>query len=119
MCTGLKVTGVCVGYKVFRREVLKKIEIQKDRFGFEPEITAFEGTVKPHGFDPSTMLAGLSRPPRLSVVMPVYNEPGTIEEILLRPSRIRSRANSAARKIWQGNCTLFFLVLHAVSKPNA
>jgi len=27
-------------YKVFRREVLKKITIEEDRFGFEPEITA-------------------------------------------------------------------------------
>jgi hypothetical protein len=27
-------------YKVFRREVLAKITIQENRFGFEPEITA-------------------------------------------------------------------------------
>jgi hypothetical protein len=27
-------------YKVFRREVLKRITIEEDRFGFEPEITA-------------------------------------------------------------------------------
>ena len=27
-------------YKVFRREVLKQITIEEDRFGFEPEITA-------------------------------------------------------------------------------
>ena len=29
-----------IGYKVFRREVLQKITIEEDRFGFEPEITA-------------------------------------------------------------------------------
>jgi hypothetical protein len=29
-----------VCYKVFRREVLKLITIEEDRFGFEPEITA-------------------------------------------------------------------------------
>ena len=28
------------GYKAFRREVLKGIQIQENRFGFEPEITA-------------------------------------------------------------------------------
>ena len=27
-------------YKVFRREVLESFEIEEDRFGFEPEITA-------------------------------------------------------------------------------
>jgi hypothetical protein len=27
-------------YKVFRREVLEKIKVEEDRFGFEPEITA-------------------------------------------------------------------------------
>jgi hypothetical protein len=29
-----------VCYKAFRREVLQKITIEEDRFGFEPEITA-------------------------------------------------------------------------------
>jgi hypothetical protein len=28
------------GYKTFSREVLESIEIEEDRFGFEPEITA-------------------------------------------------------------------------------
>ena len=27
-------------YKMFRREVIQSIEIEEDRFGFEPEITA-------------------------------------------------------------------------------
>jgi hypothetical protein len=27
-------------YKVFRREVIQKITIEENRFGFEPEITA-------------------------------------------------------------------------------
>jgi hypothetical protein len=29
-----------VCYKIFRREILEKINIEEDRFGFEPEITA-------------------------------------------------------------------------------
>ena len=40
MLTNLNLTDMEVGYKVFRREILEKIEIEEDRFGFEPEITA-------------------------------------------------------------------------------
>ena len=29
-----------VGYKVFKTDVLKNIQLKEDRFGFEPEITA-------------------------------------------------------------------------------
>jgi glycosyltransferase involved in cell wall biosynthesis len=38
--TGMKLTDVWTGYKVFRREVLQTIDIRENRFGFEPEITA-------------------------------------------------------------------------------
>ena len=38
--TGLKLTDVWTGYKVFRRDVLSKFDLNEDRFGFEPEITA-------------------------------------------------------------------------------
>ena len=37
--TNLNLTDMEVGYKVFKTEVLKNIEIKSDRFGFEPEIT--------------------------------------------------------------------------------
>ena len=40
MLTNLNLTDMEVCYKVFRREVLEQIEIEEDRFGFEPEITA-------------------------------------------------------------------------------
>ena len=40
MATNLKLTDMETCYKVFRREVLKGIQIKSDRFGFEPEITA-------------------------------------------------------------------------------
>jgi glycosyltransferase involved in cell wall biosynthesis len=40
MCTGINLTDMETCYKVFRRDVLKKITIEEDRFGFEPEITA-------------------------------------------------------------------------------
>ena len=40
MLTNLNVTDMETCYKVFRREVLQRITIEEDRFGFEPEITA-------------------------------------------------------------------------------
>jgi glycosyltransferase involved in cell wall biosynthesis len=40
MATGLNLTDMEVCYKVFRREIIQKIKIEENRFGFEPEITA-------------------------------------------------------------------------------
>lgn len=40
MLTNLNLTDMETCYKVFRREILSKITIEEDRFGFEPEITA-------------------------------------------------------------------------------
>jgi glycosyltransferase involved in cell wall biosynthesis len=40
MFTNLNLTDMETCYKVFRREVIQSIEIEEDRFGFEPEITA-------------------------------------------------------------------------------
>jgi glycosyltransferase involved in cell wall biosynthesis len=40
MLTDLNLTDMEVCYKVFRRSVLERIQIEEDRFGFEPEITA-------------------------------------------------------------------------------
>ncbi|KKU36619.1 MAG: Glycosyl transferase family 2, partial [Candidatus Azambacteria bacterium GW2011_GWF2_46_32] len=38
--TNLNLTDMEVGYKVFKKEVLKSINLRENRFGFEPEITA-------------------------------------------------------------------------------
>lgn len=38
MFTDLGLTDMETGYKVFRRDIIQSIEIQEDRFGFEPEI---------------------------------------------------------------------------------
>jgi glycosyltransferase involved in cell wall biosynthesis len=38
--SNLNLTDMECGYKVFRSEVLKKITLKENRFGFEPEITA-------------------------------------------------------------------------------
>ncbi|UCF92355.1 MAG: bifunctional glycosyltransferase family 2/GtrA family protein [Desulfobacterales bacterium] len=40
MFTDLNMTDMESGYKLFRREVIQKIEIQENGFGFEPEIVA-------------------------------------------------------------------------------
>ncbi len=40
MLTNLNLTDMETCYKAFRREVIQSVDIQEDRFGFEPEITA-------------------------------------------------------------------------------
>ncbi|MEX0325737.1 MAG: glycosyltransferase family 2 protein [Puniceicoccaceae bacterium] len=40
MLTNINLTDMETCYKVFKREVLEQIEVEENRFGFEPEITA-------------------------------------------------------------------------------
>jgi glycosyltransferase involved in cell wall biosynthesis len=40
MMTNINLTDMEVCYKAFRREVVETIEIEEDRFGFEPEMTS-------------------------------------------------------------------------------
>jgi glycosyltransferase involved in cell wall biosynthesis len=40
MVTNLNLTDMETCYKAFRREVIKDVKLQSNRFGFEPEITA-------------------------------------------------------------------------------
>jgi glycosyltransferase involved in cell wall biosynthesis len=40
LLTGLAITDMETCYKAFRRDVLRSFEIQQNRFGFEPEVTA-------------------------------------------------------------------------------
>jgi glycosyltransferase involved in cell wall biosynthesis len=40
IATGLNLTDIEVCYKTFRSEILKKISVEENRFGVEPEITA-------------------------------------------------------------------------------
>ena len=40
MFTNLNLSDVWTCYKAFRRQVLERISLEEDRFGFEPEITA-------------------------------------------------------------------------------
>ena len=40
MLTDLNLSDMETGYKVFRSDVLKRMKIESNRFGFEPEVTA-------------------------------------------------------------------------------
>jgi glycosyltransferase involved in cell wall biosynthesis len=40
MFTNINLTDMETGYKVFRGEIIRKIRIEEDRFGFEPEVTS-------------------------------------------------------------------------------
>lgn len=47
MFTDLNLTDMETCYKVFRREVIQRITICEERFGFEPEITAKIARIRP------------------------------------------------------------------------
>lgn len=40
MCANLNLTDMETGYKMFRSEIIKQLQLQENRFGFEPEVTA-------------------------------------------------------------------------------
>jgi len=40
LTTGLKLSDMETCYKMFRRDVLRELRLEQDRFGFEPEVTA-------------------------------------------------------------------------------
>jgi glycosyltransferase involved in cell wall biosynthesis len=47
MFTNLNLTDMEVGYKVFRKSVLDRIDLKCNRFGFEPEVTAKIAKLRP------------------------------------------------------------------------
>jgi len=47
MFTNLNLTDMETGYKVFRREVARSLDLREKRFGIEPEITAKISALKP------------------------------------------------------------------------
>lgn len=46
LLTGINLTDMETGYKMFRTEILKSIRIKEKRFGFEPEVTAKISRIK-------------------------------------------------------------------------
>src|SRR3989339_436052 len=51
MLNNLNLTDMEVCYKVFKRDVLKRIKLKSNRFGFEPEITAKVARLKVRIFE--------------------------------------------------------------------
>jgi len=51
MATNLNLTDMEAGFKAFRRDVIQKIQIQENRFGFEPEIVAKVSRLKVRIFE--------------------------------------------------------------------
>ena len=51
MATGLNLTDMETCYKVFRGDVIRKIRIEENRFGFEPEITAKVARLKVRAYE--------------------------------------------------------------------
>jgi glycosyltransferase involved in cell wall biosynthesis len=58
MATDLNLTDMETCYKTFRREVIQKISIEEDRFGFEPEITAKVARMKVRVYEVGISYAG-------------------------------------------------------------
>lgn len=47
MLSNVNLTDMETGFKVFRREIIARVSIQENRFGFEPEITAKIAHLRP------------------------------------------------------------------------
>jgi len=58
MMTNLNLTDMEVGYKLFRREIIERITIEENRFGFEPEITAKVAGLRCRVFEVGVSYAG-------------------------------------------------------------
>jgi len=58
MATGLNLTDMETCYKVFRQEVVRQIQVEENRFGFEPEITAKVARLKLRIYEVSVSYAG-------------------------------------------------------------
>ena len=46
LLTGINLTDMETGYKIFRTEIIKNIRFKEKRFGFEPEVTAKISRIK-------------------------------------------------------------------------
>jgi len=51
MFCGLNLSDMETCYKVFRSEIIKKIDLKENRFGFDPEITAKMAKLKPRVYE--------------------------------------------------------------------
>lgn len=51
MCSDINLTDMETCYKAFKSDLVKKIKIEENRFGFEPEITAKIAKLKPRIYE--------------------------------------------------------------------
>jgi len=51
MCSDINLTDMETCYKVFKSGIIKKIRLEENRFGFEPEITAKIAKLKPRIYE--------------------------------------------------------------------
>ena len=58
MASNLNLTDMEAGMKAFRREILQKIQIEENRFGFEPEIVAKIGRMKVRTYEVGISYSG-------------------------------------------------------------
>ena len=58
MGTDLNLTDMECGYKAFRSEIIKKINLQENHFGFEPEVTAKVARLKVRIYEVSVSYYG-------------------------------------------------------------
>ncbi len=58
MLTNVNLTDMETGYKAFRRDIYKKITIEENRFGFEPEVTAKVARLRARLFEVGISYAG-------------------------------------------------------------
>jgi len=58
MATDLNLTDMETCYKTFRREIIQKISIEENRFGFEPEITAKVARLKVRIYEVAVSYSG-------------------------------------------------------------
>ena len=59
MFSNLNLTDMEVGYKLFKSDVIKDLNLVEDRFGFEPEITAKIAKKKINGLSRRVLIANL------------------------------------------------------------
>ena len=60
MLNNLNLTDMEVGYKVFRRHILDRIDLKSNRFGFEPEVTAKIARLRPRIYEVPISYSGRS-----------------------------------------------------------
>ena len=60
MLNNLNLSDMEVGYKVFRRQILERIDLKSNRFGFEPEVTAKIARLRPRIYEVPISYSGRS-----------------------------------------------------------